>query len=120
MDIASKTGAVDDVYKAISSTDDAEKQAEGKKIIEQLGNLKYEMLHDRKLTYGTTPRSNVQGCIDMLTAIGRYLMMASQKRLRPTTRSWSSWAIPPGSRSLGSLPSATCTGMLPPRHSAFN
>ncbi|KAK1240505.1 hypothetical protein MKX07_004533 [Trichoderma sp. CBMAI-0711] len=44
------TGAVDDVYKAISSTDDAEKQAEGKKIIEQLGNLKYEMLHDRKLT----------------------------------------------------------------------
>ncbi|KAH8120919.1 protein-glutamate O-methyltransferase [Trichoderma asperellum] len=44
------TGAVDDIYKAISSTDDAEKQAEGKKIIEQLGSLKYEMLHDRQLT----------------------------------------------------------------------
>ncbi|KAH6603238.1 hypothetical protein Trco_008013 [Trichoderma cornu-damae] len=44
------TGAVDDVYKATSSAEDAEKQAEGKKIIEQLGNLKYEMLHDRQLT----------------------------------------------------------------------
>ncbi|PTB63421.1 DUF89-domain-containing protein [Trichoderma citrinoviride] len=44
------TSAVDDVYKTVSSTDDAEKQAEGKRIIEQLGNLKYEMLHDRKLT----------------------------------------------------------------------
>lgn len=54
--IIPKTGAVDDVYKAISSTDDAEKQAEGKKIIEQLGNLKYEMLHDRKLTYAPLPK----------------------------------------------------------------
>lgn len=34
--------------------------------------------------------------------------------MRPplTTRSWSSWAIPLGSKSLGSLPSATCTGTL--------
>lgn len=48
-----KTGAVDDMYRTISSTDDAEKQAEGKKIIEQLSNLKYEMLHDRQLTYGS-------------------------------------------------------------------
>ncbi|KAL6693749.1 hypothetical protein J3F84DRAFT_379821 [Trichoderma pleuroticola] len=44
------TGAVDDVYKTISATDDVEKQAEGKKIIEQLGALKYEMLHDRQMT----------------------------------------------------------------------
>lgn len=43
------------MYKAISSTDDAEKQAEGKKIIEQLGALKYEMLHDRQLTYDFGP-----------------------------------------------------------------
>lgn len=42
---------MDDVYKTISATEDAEKQAEGKKIIEQLGALKYEMLHDRQMTY---------------------------------------------------------------------
>ncbi|EFY92047.1 hypothetical protein J3458_019036 [Metarhizium acridum] len=44
------TGAIDDVHRTVAQTDDAEKQAEGKKIIEQLGNLKYEVLHDRKLT----------------------------------------------------------------------
>lgn len=44
---------MDDVYKAISSTEDAEKQAEGKKIVEELGVLKYEMLHDRQLTYAS-------------------------------------------------------------------
>ena len=45
-----KTGAIDDLYKTISRTDDPEKQAEGKKIVEQLGNLKYEVQHDRKLS----------------------------------------------------------------------
>ena len=49
--IKKQTGAIDDVHRAVAKTDDAEKQAEGKKIIEQLGNLKYEVLHDRKLTY---------------------------------------------------------------------
>ncbi|GJN86308.1 hypothetical protein PLIIFM63780_009887 [Purpureocillium lilacinum] len=44
------TGAVDDVYRAISKTDDPEKQTEGKKIVEQLGALKYEVQHDRKLS----------------------------------------------------------------------
>ncbi|PHH90636.1 hypothetical protein CDD83_3041 [Cordyceps sp. RAO-2017] len=44
------TGAVDDVYRTISKTEDAEKQAEGKKIVEQLGSLKYEVQHDRKLS----------------------------------------------------------------------
>ncbi|KAG5929986.1 hypothetical protein E4U42_003640 [Claviceps africana] len=44
------TGAIDDVHRAVGRTDNAEKQAEGKKIIEQLGNLKYEVLHDRALT----------------------------------------------------------------------
>lgn len=42
---------MDDVYKTVSVTEDPEKQAEGKKIIEQLGALKYEMLHDRQMTY---------------------------------------------------------------------
>ncbi|KOS22477.1 UPF0364 protein [Escovopsis weberi] len=44
------TGVVDDVYKSVSQCDDPEKQAEGKQIVAQLGNLKYELLHDRKLT----------------------------------------------------------------------
>lgn len=60
---------MDDVYKTISAAgdDEAEKQAEGKKIIEQLGALKYEMLHDRQLTYvsksptSTTKRPNTNG-----------------------------------------------------------
>ncbi|PHH63174.1 hypothetical protein CDD81_6225 [Ophiocordyceps australis] len=44
------TGAIDDMHRTVAKTDDAEKQAEGKKIIEQLGSLKYEIQHDRKLT----------------------------------------------------------------------
>lgn len=57
-----QTGAVDDVHRAVAQTDDAEKQAEGKKIIEQLGQLKYEVMHDRALTYVTSPeRSPVEG-----------------------------------------------------------
>ncbi|KAK3191871.1 Hairy/enhancer-of-split with YRPW motif protein 2 [Lecanicillium sp. MT-2017a] len=44
------TGCVDDVYRSIAQTDNAEKQAEGKKIVEQLGALKYEVEHDRPLT----------------------------------------------------------------------
>ncbi|KAF1730459.1 Protein-glutamate O-methyltransferase [Beauveria bassiana] len=44
------TGTVNDIYKTISQTDDAEKQAEGKKIVEQLGALKYEVEHNRPLT----------------------------------------------------------------------
>ncbi|RDA88522.1 hypothetical protein CP532_6616 [Ophiocordyceps camponoti-leonardi (nom. inval.)] len=43
------TGTVDDVYRTITATDDPEKQAEGKKLVEQLGCLKYELQHDRKL-----------------------------------------------------------------------
>ncbi|KFH42637.1 hypothetical protein ACRE_066470 [Hapsidospora chrysogenum ATCC 11550] len=44
------TGAIDDVHRAVSKTEDPEAQAEGKKIIEQLANLKYEVQHDHKLT----------------------------------------------------------------------
>lgn len=45
------TQAVDDVHRTVTKMDDPDKIAEGKKIIEQLGGLKYEVLHDRKLTY---------------------------------------------------------------------
>ncbi|KAI1437398.1 DUF89-domain-containing protein [Xylaria sp. CBS 124048] len=44
------TGAIDDTYRAVSQCDDAEKMDEGKKIVEELARLKYEMQHDRKLT----------------------------------------------------------------------
>ncbi|KAH6889743.1 hypothetical protein B0T10DRAFT_486751 [Thelonectria olida] len=44
------TQAIDDIYRSTSAATDPEAQAEGKKIIEQLGNLKYEVEHDRALT----------------------------------------------------------------------
>jgi hypothetical protein len=46
-----QTGAIDDLYRTNSKTDDAEKLAEGKKLVEQIVALKYEIEHDRELTY---------------------------------------------------------------------
>lgn len=46
----SQTGAIDDTYRTIVSCNDAEKETEGKKIVEELARLKYEMQHDRALT----------------------------------------------------------------------
>jgi len=45
-----KTGAIDDVHKAVSAEKDAEKAEEGKTIISSLATLKYELQHDRALT----------------------------------------------------------------------
>jgi hypothetical protein len=39
--------------RTLFKTDDAEKITEGKKIMEELVALKYELQHDRKLTYET-------------------------------------------------------------------
>lgn len=47
-----QTGAIDDVYRAIRALDDPEKIQEGKRIVEQIVALKYEVQHDRQLTYG--------------------------------------------------------------------
>ncbi|KAI1749697.1 hypothetical protein F4782DRAFT_511898 [Xylaria castorea] len=44
------TGAIDDTYRSVAQCDDVEKRDEGKKIIEELSRLKYEMQHDRQLT----------------------------------------------------------------------
>ncbi|KXJ92562.1 hypothetical protein Micbo1qcDRAFT_188133 [Microdochium bolleyi] len=44
------TGAIDDVHRTIMASEDAEKTAEGKKILEDLVALKYELQHDRKLS----------------------------------------------------------------------
>ncbi|GAP92785.2 putative venom protein 2 [Rosellinia necatrix] len=43
------TGAIDDTYRSVAQCDDAEKRDEGKKIVEELARLKYEMQHDRQL-----------------------------------------------------------------------
>ncbi|KAK3935875.1 putative UPF0364 protein [Diplogelasinospora grovesii] len=44
------TNAIDDAYRSVSDCEDAEKRDEGKKIIEELAKLKYEVQHDRELT----------------------------------------------------------------------
>jgi hypothetical protein len=46
-----QTGAIDDVHRAVSQTTEPTKRDEGKRIIEDLAKLKYELQHDRKLTY---------------------------------------------------------------------
>lgn len=38
------------MYRSVSQCDDAAKRDEGKKIIEELARLKYEIQHDRTLT----------------------------------------------------------------------
>ncbi|OHF03892.1 hypothetical protein CORC01_00754 [Colletotrichum orchidophilum] len=44
------TQAIDDLYRSVAQTKDAEKEAEGKKIIEEIAKIKYEVQHDRALT----------------------------------------------------------------------
>ena len=46
------TGAIDDIHRAIVVCDDESKRKEGKTILEELAKLKYELQHDRQLTYG--------------------------------------------------------------------
>ncbi|KAI0403350.1 DUF89-domain-containing protein [Xylaria palmicola] len=44
------TGAIDDTYRSVAQCDDAAKRDDGKRIVEELARLKYEMQHDRQLT----------------------------------------------------------------------
>ncbi|KAK0720312.1 hypothetical protein B0H67DRAFT_575709 [Lasiosphaeris hirsuta] len=44
------TQAIDDAYRSVSASEDPEKHEEGKKIVAELVNLKYEVQHDRALT----------------------------------------------------------------------
>ena len=46
-----QTGAIDDVHRAVGNCKDKEKEREGKGVIEVLAKLKYELQHDRQLTY---------------------------------------------------------------------
>lgn len=45
----SQTGVIDDVHRATATAKDPETVSEGKKIVEGLAKLKYEMQHDRRL-----------------------------------------------------------------------
>ncbi|KAL2358011.1 hypothetical protein BJ546DRAFT_195234 [Cryomyces antarcticus] len=44
------TGAIDDVHRATSSATDPETRDEGKRIVEGLAKLKYELQHNRQMT----------------------------------------------------------------------
>lgn len=47
-----KTSAIDDMYRAVSDASNTNEQIEeGKKIIEKLAKMKYEVQHDRPLEY---------------------------------------------------------------------
>lgn len=50
-DLQYQTGAIDDVHRATANESDPEKQEEGKKITQGLAALKYELQHDRQITY---------------------------------------------------------------------
>jgi hypothetical protein len=45
------TGAIDDLHRTVADVTDEEKRKEGKTIIEELAKLKYEIQHDRQLTW---------------------------------------------------------------------
>lgn len=47
-----QTGAIDDVHRTIGTLSDVERREEGKRIVEYIAKLKYEIQHDRALTYG--------------------------------------------------------------------
>ncbi|KAI1396849.1 DUF89-domain-containing protein [Hypoxylon fuscum] len=44
------TQAIDDLYRSVSACDEPEKKDDGKRIVEELSKLKYELQHDRQLT----------------------------------------------------------------------
>jgi hypothetical protein len=46
-----QTQAIDDAYRSVASCDDGAKADEGKKIVAELARLKYEVQHDRALTF---------------------------------------------------------------------
>jgi hypothetical protein len=57
-----RTGVIDDVHRAVSKCDEPEKRDEGKKIVEEIAKLKYEVQHDRQLTYVPLPPTDISTC----------------------------------------------------------
>lgn len=49
--LTEQTSAIDDAHRTVSNVADENKLAEGKQIVADLAKLKYELQHDRKLTY---------------------------------------------------------------------
>lgn len=83
------------------------KLAEGKQIVANLAGLKYELQHDRKLTYSNAPC--VYCCV--LTKPDLFPRMANLI-LHPIIKNSSNWDPHLGSMSPGSLLSATSIGGL--------
>ena len=46
-----QTGAIDDMHRAVSDTAEGEKKEEGKRIVAGIAALKYELQHDRAMTW---------------------------------------------------------------------
>ncbi|KAG9228578.1 hypothetical protein BJ875DRAFT_477118 [Amylocarpus encephaloides] len=65
------TSAIDDVHRAVSETTEETKREEGKRIVEQLTKLKYELQHDRKLSpIPDDGQPDVEGYNKELEALG--------------------------------------------------
>ncbi|KAI9677399.1 MAG: hypothetical protein M1817_006352 [Caeruleum heppii] len=65
------TGAIDDLHRAVSTEKDADKQKEGKRIVEEIAKLKYELQHDRVLTpIADDGRADVAGYNAELNQLG--------------------------------------------------
>lgn len=77
-----QTQAIDDAYRSVSKATDSETANEGKKIVEELGNLKYEVQHDRQLT--CVPASSVL----VLSHHYTYKKLTMGPLRQPHTRRW--------------------------------
>lgn len=64
-----QTGVIDDAYRSVSQCDNTEKRDEGKRIVEELARLKYEVEHDRPLVYVPTRQYR-----DLLPELTCYLL----------------------------------------------
>ena len=50
LQMSAQTGAIDDVHRAILAVTEPTQRDEGKKIVEGIAKLKYEIQHDKQLT----------------------------------------------------------------------
>ena len=93
----SQTQAIDDAYRSVGACDDADKREEGKKIVAEIAELKYEVQHDRALTCVPFVQPDNKTAAGMLRndETGRSETMDTPT-WPATTRSSSSWATSPG------------------------
>jgi hypothetical protein len=79
----------------VAACDNGEKQEEGKKIVAELAKLKYEVQHDRALTYAPPRRSCHAVNILRNDETGPFETMDTRTS-QDTTKSSSSWETSPG------------------------